>query len=546
MRIRWDGALLVASMGLGASACGGDGEAPRFVDPGPQVAVVAEPFLLAVIASDPDGDELDYGFSSPTLPSLREHAGITIAPNGQALFSWEPRADDLGEHLIDFIASDGDLEGRITVPFEVRAALGDGTAPVFRKPLGEGIFHDLSQSPDVPDIEIEVYDPDDAAVELSLQAPFIDDGTLEVFDDGLAGRFRWRPNEEQRAAAGTYELVLQADDGDNPPTLKRFTIVLYRGEFCPAQFPSITHSPVDVETLADPELLANVSDDVGLLAEPVLLWSTEPTEDPLQMERGFMDLVAGNLDNGTFRARPPNPAVPLGPGASATLYYRIAAVDEDGCLTNSPPEGLHQMTVTNPGGDGGGVCQPCSWDDQCGGADDLCVQLGVGTTACGRACSGPGQCDAGYACSDQPAVSVQGASGRQCLPTTGICDVDQCEDDGSEPNDTLQQALSQAPFEQGSLEGRVLCPLDDDWYRIELPTSAKVRALLSNALPVPDLDLMLTSAGGQIVGSSAGPDSAEAIDSECLPAGTYALRVYSIHDDPATYDLSYVLATSGC
>lgn len=420
-------ATIVAGAWLAVLGCGDDGGAPRFVDPGPQVAVVAEPMLLSIMASDPDDDDLEYGFSSITLDQLRDDASITVAPGGQALFRWQPRAADQGQHLIDFTASDGRNEARISVPFDVRPS-GEGTAPVFRKPLGEGLVHDLTSSPCVPDLEIEVYDPDDAQLEVTMLSPTVDDGALQMDDDGRTGRLSWCPTSEQRAAAGTYELTLQADDGDNPPTLERFTILLARGEDCPAQPPTLGHAVVDFEQLADLDLYIDASDDIGLVIEPRVAWATEPVppEDAIQTAS---ELVSGDLQIGTFRARLPNPAVPLGPGASTPLYYFIVALDEDGCITRSPAEGMHEIVVTNPGGPGAGPCEPCSWDAQCGGPLDLCLQLGVDTVACGRSCSGDAECGTGYQCSPQPATSVEGTQGRQCIPSAGVCADLACDDD---------------------------------------------------------------------------------------------------------------------
>lgn len=413
---------------LAVLGCGDGGGAPRFVDPGPQVAVVAEPMLLSIMASDPDDDALEYWFSSITLDQLRDDASLTVAPGGQALFRWQPRAADQGQHVVDFTASDGRNEARISVPFDVRPS-GEGNGPVFRKPLGEGLVHDLTSSPCVRDVEIEVYDPDDAELEVTMLPPIIDDGMLEMDDDGRTGLFSWCPTPEQRAAAGTYELTLQADDGHTSPTLKRFTIRLERGEACPSQPPTLGHSVVDFEQLADLDLYIDAGDDVGLAIEPRVGWSTEPVlpKDAIQTDA---ELVSGDFETGTFRARLPNPAVPLGPGSSTPLYYFIVVLDEDSCITRSPAEGMHEIVVTNPGGPGAGPCQPCSWDAQCGGAADLCLQLGVDTVACGRSCSGAADCGPGYACSPQSATSVEGAQGRQCIPSAGVCADMACDDDG--------------------------------------------------------------------------------------------------------------------
>jgi len=297
-----------------------------------------------------------------------------------------------------------------------------------------------------------------------------------------------------------------------------------------------------VEELADPEIFVSAGDDVGLLAAPIVFWSTEPVEIE-EMEPRFMELVAGDLEQGSFRVRLPNPAVPLGVGASASLYYRISVGDEDSCFVQSPAEGVHEIVVSNPGGEGAALCQPCSWDDQCGTALDLCLQFGVGSAACGRACEGSGDCEAGFLCPTEPLTSVQRQEGRQCIPEAGICEVEDCEDDGSEPNDTLEQALAQPAFAEGLLADRRLCPHDEDWYRVELGASAGIIALVSGPA-ASDLDLALIDDRGLLRAIADGPQADEQLASPCLEPGTYALRVYGSSNGIADYDLSYVL--SGC
>ncbi len=531
----------VAMLGCG---CAEPGAAPRIVAIEDQVALVGEPLLLTIIASDPEDEPLSYEFFSATLLELPRDAAIVVTPDGQALFSWTPIAADLGQHLVDFIVSDGEHDTHAVVPFDVRGAVGDTSAPTFRLPLGEGLVHDLAMGPCIdPAVAIEVHDPDD--LEISLTAPgLIDGSTLVVAPDGLTASWRWCPSAEQRAEAGAYELVLAADDGVNPPTLEKFTVFLQRADAeCPTQRPVLEHLPAaePLPILADPEIRVVAHDDIGLLSAPVLYWG----QDPEALEPILLDLVDGDLHHGTFAATVPNPAVPLGEGEAASVFYRLAVGDVDSCWTLDPAQGIHELEVVHPGGPGAGLCQACSWDAQCGESDDLCLAFGVAAMACGRGCQGPADCADGYTCSAVPLTSVQGAMGRQCIPDAGPCMAQPCEPDRFEPNDTFAAALDSPPLPVGLFESLRLCAPDDDWYRIELDAPAQVLALLQGA-PQTDLDLALTDASGAVVVASEGGTSLEELHSGCLAAGTHLLRVHSSYDDVSDYQLSYVTDSGAC
>lgn len=526
------------------AACGPDGAAPHLVDPGPQVAVVAQPLQLTLQAADPDGDALEYEFASVTITDFEDNAEVLVVPDGSGLFTWTPVAADLGEHSILFSVTDGQHHAQRTVAVEVRGAVGEGSAPVFRKPLGEGLVHDLLDDPCIPPVEIEIHDPDDTEIDLRLLPPFVDGVELTPVSGGLEGRLTWCPDAAQREAAGRIDLVMSADDGDNPPTLRHFTVLLARGEDCPSQPPQLFHTPVDMETLADPVIEVDANDDLGLISAPIVYWSTEPVE-PEQMEPRFMELAQGDLQAGRFAVRLPNPTVALGAGASASLYYRISVGDEDSCFVHSPEDGVHEIQVVNPGGDGASVCQPCSWDGQCGGEQDLCLQFGVEDRACGRACTDSSQCGVGFACSPRPLTSVEGTSGRQCIPESGQCPELACEDDDHEPDDTLHQALGQPPLPEGLITGRRLCPLDEDWYGLELTQSSRVLALAS-ATAGPVLDLGLVDAAGRLRASAVDTDDGASIESTCVSPGSYALRVSTAVGVAVDYQLSYVVDVAGC
>ncbi len=537
--LRWGGALALIV------GCGSEGRPPIVAAVDEQIAVVGQELVVTLQASDPDGDALGYDFSSLSLPDLSQTAALTVAPDGTALFRWLPIASQLGTHTVDFSVSDAEHEIYLPVRFEVRGAAGAGSAPIFREPLGSGEVLDLAKSSCV-DVVIEVEDPDSSEVALTERSG-PEGATLQVSADGLDGAWRWCPSAAQRSQAGHYELELSADDGDNPPTIKSYTLIIRRSsEDCPTQLPTLEHAPADLETLFDPEIVVVASDDLALYSAPILRYADQPPgDDDLDaLSYLFMEQIAGDGQVGTFRATLPNPAVPQGAGSTASIYYVISVGDEDSCYVDSPAQGLHEVRVTNPGGPGGPLCRACSWDAQCGEAGDLCLQLGVDQRACGSACTGDQDCDDGFACSAVELTSVEGATGRQCVPTVGGCE-QSCEDDDSEPNDSLAQALEDEPLPEGLLSARRLCPLDDDWYHVRIEAAARINALLS-AASVPDLDLSLHEAGGQIIDASSGPESEESIISGCLAPGSYLLHAFTLFEAEASYQLSYVLDANGC
>lgn len=205
--------------GFGCAANG----APELSGVGDHVVVVGEELRIDLDATDPDGDHLSYGFAAPSdLPDLAERATVSVAPSGSGVFRWTPLASDLGGHAIDFTVSDGDADVVVTIAVDV---VNSVTAPVFRAPLGSGATLDLDTKQCI-ELDVVIEDLDTTAVELAQQQPLVG-ATLERHD-GTTATWRWCPSPEQRAVT-RHTLVLAADDGENPPTIKNFVIVLRGG-----------------------------------------------------------------------------------------------------------------------------------------------------------------------------------------------------------------------------------------------------------------------------------------------------------------------------
>jgi hypothetical protein len=543
-------------------ACGG-GAPPELANIDDQVAQVGVEFRLELVATDPDGDEIDFEFRSD-VPDIDGRASISRSPNGTGIFKWTPLASDVQEWVFDFVASDGSNDTTLPVTIDVRGAVGSETAPVFRKPLGTGTTLDTAKAECI-NLDIVIEDQDNAEVLISHEEPKIEGAELEQ-TNGLEALWRWCPTRTQADAEDRYTLTLAADDSSNPMTLKNYLVVLRggNGAGCPGQAPVIAHTAADESTIVDLTIAADISDDKGLKQPPLFYYSETPPANPPQlgqMTQTTMILISGDMQNGTWAADVPNPVVGQGSGASAELYYVIVADDDDdemgNCdhLTQMPSTGTYQMTVTNPGGSGTtATCGSCSADVQCGSSGgseaELCVNLAATqTTHCLQGCSGPGTCPSGYTCSSSPVTSISGASGRACIPDTGTCAMTQtCIDDSYEDNDTRIQAAAN-PALYPDLYEFTSCPAgtyddDEDWFEISITSSSRVNVELAGE-ETSDLDLGLYDSTGTRITSSTSLSSSEMVSS-CVPPGDYYIRVYAWDAAPNDYYLDWSRTAETC
>ncbi len=202
-----------------------------------QKAFVGSPFDLTLKAADPDGDTIHWSYHCPTL-KLEGRARL-LSLGYEARFSWTPIAPDVGDHVVDIIASDGQEEDREPVAIRVKASTTSETAPVFVKPLGEGTTLDLSSTKCLKQ-EVEVEDPDSPQVAFR-QSPTISGATLKS-TGALRALFEWCPTATQ-ATKERHVAGLVADDKDNPPVTKSFTILLRGGGTPPKKCATTSQCP---------------------------------------------------------------------------------------------------------------------------------------------------------------------------------------------------------------------------------------------------------------------------------------------------------------
>ncbi len=545
---------------LASAGCKGGGDAPEIDDPGMQIAQVGTQLSLTLLANDPDGDAIAFGFDS-NIPEIESRAMLTRSPSGAGIFRWTPLAADVGTWFVDFTASDGDNTTTLTVEIDVRSAIGGSGTPVFRAPLGTGTTLDLEEA-DCLDVEIVIEDQDSTSVVIAQEEPVIEGATIEA-SGGLEGTWRWCPNADQIAADAEdrYTLTLSADDLANPVTLKDYLIVLRKPNRpdCPGLAPVIDHTAADESTVNNLTVSADISDDEGLKQPPLFYYSlTDPGANPNlgAMTQLTMLLVSGSMQDGVWAADVPNPVAGMTTGSMRDVYYVIVADDDDddmGDCDHTTESSVYAMTVTNPGGSGNtGLCESCTTDAQCGGDGDLCVRVGVmNQPYCLDACTGAADCATGYTCSASPVTSVNGASARQCVPNSGSCTAGGgCTDDLWEDNDTRAQAAANPALPANDIFDLTSCPLatgtgdDEDFFELDITADATITLEITGEA-VTDLDLALTSSTGANLQTSTSLTSSETI-TRCLTPGLYYARVYAFGTGENDYLLSYDVSPGSC
>ena len=516
-------------------ACSG-GSAPELDGLSDQVAQVGTELKLDLNGTDADGDRLTYKFRAADLTEIDNRAGITVSPSGAGVFRWTPLAADVGQHAFDFIVSDGGNDTTVTITIDVKSAIGQATAPIFRQPLGTGTTINLGKAQCV-DLDVVVEDQDTAQVDITEQEPKIEGATLSQ-QDGQTATWHWCPTRAQEGDT-RYTLVLAADDGENPKTIKNYLIVL-RGmggnTSCPGDGPAIAHTASNQTTRLDLTPTASITDDKGLKDVPLFYYSfTNPGAtqvDLSTMTQLSTTKISGSNTSGTWAPALPNPVASSPDGTTQDIWYVFVADDDDdlmGTCDHTTMSAVYKMTVTAGGSTTAGLCSACTADAQCGTGNE-CVYMGsMGDSYCLQACGGG--CPTGYTCSASTIYSVDGAQMYQCVPESGSCQAPtgQCIDDTYEENDTRSAASANPDF-ASDLYDMSSCPSttntygqDDDWMKIVLTEDSRVDLEISGD-GASDLDLHLYRSDGTVITKSTSYSSDEAIDT-CLKAATYYVKV---------------------
>ena len=373
---------LVLAAGLLAPVACADDASVRLESPGNRTAVVGETLELILLGRSEDDAPITYDFRALGMPMLSETATISNAPGGFGLFTLSPTAPQVGSWYFDFIASDGEHEAIASVTIDVLASSGLGERPRFREPSGSGLTLDIEEDPCMT-FDILVDDPDSTSLALTVE-PELFGAEFLVGDGGFQGRWSWCPPDGAEAAAPP-KLLLSADDGEGPPSVKPYQIVVRRGdgEECDGDAPTIEHTADDASADGEVRIAADVDDDLGVFTAPAVAWSLTKPDIPVdftQLTLATMTLESGDETSGRWVASFPAPA------AEGTLYYAITATDDDDPFgpcdhtSDSPSSGgVHELFLgavpgdvppPDPPADDPDAGDPCEDDPMAPGCPD--------------------------------------------------------------------------------------------------------------------------------------------------------------------------------
>jgi hypothetical protein len=481
-----------------------------------------------------------WSFSAPTIEDLSSHARWATA-GAAATFQWAPLATHLGDHQLTFtVESKGRTDSKTINVRVIRVA------PQFIQPAAGDAF-EFEETPCLS-VDIEIIDSDSTSVEIRQREPIIVGAQLER-QDGFRAQWSWCPTPQQVEASLRYSLRLEADDGDHEPVPHIYDIVLIPRvkEDCPGRPPVVTPmGPTQGQPLAtvqDYEVQALVTDDQGLKDQPLLYFSLQ-RPDEASPNLPEMNMVPFELvENNLYRALIPN--LVLVPGEEQTLYYLVAAVDDDdphGTLCDhqalSP---LRSLVVAEPSQpDLRGYCEPCSQDRQC--HQGLCV---AGESSfCGVDCLGP--CPGGTC---QAVISRDGVADEQCVPDDSQCGqvLEVCIDDALED---ANDALWAPPLmELGTSVTGQVCSDDADFYAFAFQAEQMYRIEASGWNPaVTDIDLALFSPDLDVVETLNGTSGSEQTEFCAAVSDTYVVGVVGYREtDQGPYELRVdVLPDGSC
>ena len=538
----------LAVMSLAAATACGATKPPQLDGVTDQVAQVGQQLVLQLDGTDPAGGRLTYSFDAPDVTDLAGNAQMTVAPSGEGVFEWTPLAADVGAHPFDFTVSNGNAHTTVTATITVKSAIGAASAPVFRQPLGTGTTFDIATTKCLTQ-QVVVQDQATANVTLAQEKPLIVGATLTQ-TDGQDATWKWCPTAAQ-AAESRFTLILSADDGQNPKTLKNYLIVVRNSAAsasCPGAGPTISHTPADQTTRLDLPLVAQVSDAAGLKDTPLLYYSTtNPGSTPnlSMMTQVSAKLTSGDNKMGTWTATIPNPVANAADGTATTIYYVFVADDHDQAdsCDHVAQTQVYSMSVTAGGGDTAGLCEPCTADSQCGSGNE-CVYIGdLGDSYCLASCDAG--CADGYSCSASDIGSVDGAAALQCVPQSGECTspTAPCDNsDGWHPNQTMDDATANGAMTVGDYSDLISCPsatdstlAEEDWFMISLDTQSTLDIYL-NGDGATDLDLHLYDSAGNAIDESISSTPNEELH-ECLAAQVVYIKVNGYGDARSLFAL---------
>ncbi len=549
-----------------------------------QTVVVGDTLRLVLAGTDPDGDRLDF-----RVTGLPDSARIVARSDTEAVLYWSPAITDTepgGRTYEVRVTVDDGRGGRAETSFDVLVVTPAG-APVFTLP--SGVVLNLAERSDV---ELLVSVKDDDSVSVALAMPEAPEGAKLQEAGAKSAFFYWRPTEEQARTVVHRVVFTATDESHAPVTHVLSVVVLYGGQQtgCRGTAPVVTPPALGDITLEGAGMLpvaVHATDQESALRSVEVEWflgegAAAPTRTALVQDSEELTLWRATLDVAQAGSVP---------ASGALLRYAVWAQDNDdptgeACdrATRWPKVGWSVVAVY-PAGAPPDACvdDPAEPDDTTAQAPPLAAGSYDGRRLCGDApdlarvtvaaggeiaaqvhhdlAQGPitlrlldasgqtldedasGLADLSVRFqADQAAevfveVSAADPAARVTYALDLAVDAVSCVDDAHEPDSA---ASSAPPLSPGSPQDLVLCPGDDDYFRVDLSPGDRLTALLAFDNSAGDLDLELRSLDGQtLLTASAGQSSAEELTWTAGPADTGAvLRVLGVGGVGNAYTLS--------
>jgi hypothetical protein len=570
---------------LSAAAC--SNKPPKLSPLGNRTVTVNQTVEFDVVASDADGDDLEFRVIG------RPPAATFDVLGRSAKFSWTPLITDARPEPFQISFYVGDKNGgtdsqTIVITVVESSVPGEGT-PAFLDPFNYQL--DLNQT-DTLTFKVQVRDDNSSNVTLrairSVQgAEFAQSGPKEA-------TFTWKPTAEDAAARAVWVLTVGAKDETHEEVVQDFTILIRRKEGadpnCPGQGPRVVHAALGEQRASgDYEVVATVTDTESRVARVDLYYVVVDSDEEVPEQFDSKQMIAAEGSN-DFKTTIPNPA--LTGDATKTVYYYVSAMDDDDAngtncdRTSYLPasrDSRFSFVAYAPGNTT--TCQDDAENNNtkltamplmdetlsgrkiCPGKEDwysIALAAGEGFYALVSSVFANGNIDAelygpssgvpvmrGVTTLDtetieiapvaQPAtyyLRVYGAGAT--IKNTYEINWEKrssCAADSQEPNETSAVAkVVSLPFNNANMS---ICANDKDYLAFDVPSGKNLKIEATFNAADADIDLELRNSSGQFAGSATGSTGVEKIEKSNVTAGRYKLKVYS--SDP-TQTARYTLA----
>lgn len=573
------------------AACGdliASGTPPRLDPIGNKKVLVGEKLAFIISATDPDGDDLTFFVDG--RPASAQF--VALDDGKSALFTWIPEvtASEPGGkiHEVEFFAEDstGAFDSEV-----VEITVFPQWAPAFLNPPGYVL--DLSEENHI-EFMVEVKDDSASHVEISVDTG--PEGSYLEKADKKKAYFSWRPDDVQIATKLFWYVRFKAVGYASDPNLPGQETQLYTithdivivitnadWEGCPGSPPSIDHTPPgDVHwDSSDPypgyALEASVSDWDSYVDRVNLFYTTGDPE--ISSAYSVTSLTAQNPEH--FTGYIPK----ISAGGGKYVYYYLEVWDNDDYAGSNcdhasrlPKQGAFSFVAYDPGYEsscledshepndsftGSEFLDPGSYGDLrlCGDNHDwflfavLSPEVAITVDSYGsnstvteivnnsgqkvqQAATGSftANITAQMLPSGMVGLHIYSESGQPATYAVSVVPQSQsCQGDELEPNDTPAKAVLVG---EGEFNDLTVCPGDQDYFRLEIPSGTTLSALVDHSVAQGDLDLFLLGSDGNTVLSQAQTSTDDEVLSSSIPqGGTHYLRVQGFNGSAAGYNL---------